>query len=415
MNDFKNEQVQIDIVRRYARPVAHLRQLCDSKRLGLVLGAGVSRNANLPDWKSLVEGITASLTARGISAADNSKESLPVQIQVLFALFRETVFALPELRELEDPYREAEVASRWRHLVHKVLYAGITDVEFAMTAHPYLARLFALSYKLPLVVSYNFDDLLERALQAHVRKLQDSHTIGYYTAWGPSFLIQEGRPVVYHPNGFLPFDLIDRYSDNIVLTEEALADQIIGFGLGEYAALLDYFCRTPCLFIGFSLEDAALRTLLRQSVHRSPGIVHYCVRWVPDRSMSEAQMRHIRETNFDLFNIVTLFLTNEDLSALLDMVAVLPETQINDRFRVAGRPRTYRYYIADRFLWERHRRYRGCAESKWSTSGSPLARQPLRSRVPSSAMLNETKSIFGSWIRFGSRMAASKRREEGFT
>ena len=136
---------------------------------------------------------------------------------------------------------------------------------------------------------------------------------------GAEFLLQEGRPVVYHPNGFLPFDLVDRYSDNIVLTEEALSDQIIGFGVGEYATLLDYFSRTPCLFIGFSLEDPALRTLLRQAVRRSPGSVHYYVRYVPDHDMSQEQMQDIRETNFDLFNVVTLFLTNEDLEACLSL------------------------------------------------------------------------------------------------
>lgn len=311
------ENCRRQIVQRYARPVAHLRQLCDTKRLGLVLGAGVSLDANLPSWATLVDGVAELLSRQGVSASGSERESLPVRIQMLFAHFKENIFSLKDLAQFEETYREAEVAARWRRLVHEILYANVPDIERAISDHPYLEVLGALAYKLPLVVSYNFDDLLERALANHVRNLRDSRTIGYYTAWGPNFLLQEGRPVVYHPNGFLPHDLIDRYSDNIVLTEEALSDQIIGFGLGEYAALLDYFSKTPCLFLGFSLEDQALRTLLRHTVRRSPGVVHYYVRYVRNDELSDEQMRQIRETNFDLFNVVTLFLTNEELHALL--------------------------------------------------------------------------------------------------
>lgn len=341
-----DNQILVEIVRRYAKPIAHLRQLCDTKQLGMVLGAGVSKDSKLPSWQDLVADVRASLASRGISAAGSEKESLPTQIQVLFTRFRDSVFFASELQTLEQSYREAEVAARWRRLVHEILYRGVKDVESAITDHPYLGVLAALAYKLSLVISYNFDDLLERALAKHAKQLQDSHTIGYYTAWGPNFLLQEGRPVVYHPNGFLPFDLVDRYSDNIVLTEEALSDQIIGFGVGEYATLLDYFSRTPCLFIGFSLEDPALRTLLRQAVRRSPGSVHYYVRYVEDHDMSQEQMQDIRETNFDLFNVVTLFLTNEDLEALLELVAVVPEPELYDTFELAQQPWKHLYYVA---------------------------------------------------------------------
>jgi len=346
MNLNIDSQVHVDVLRRYAKPIAHMRQLCDSRRLGLVLGAGVSLDAALPGWKQLVAGVREALAAQGIVAIGSEKESLPTQIQVLFARFRDSVFAAQELQTLEQAYKEAEVAARWRRVVHGILYRGVKDVETAIKNHPYLEVLAALAYRLPLVVSYNFDDLLERALAIHAKRLQDSHTVGYYPAWGPNFLLQDGRPVVYHPNGFLPFDLVDRYSENIILTEEALSDQIVGFGLGEYATLLDYFSRTPCLLIGFSLEDTALRTLLRQSVRRSPGSIHYYVRFIEDNSLTDDQMRDIRETNFDLFNVVTLFLTTEDLRALLELVAVAPETQLYDTFGIADQPPRYLYYVA---------------------------------------------------------------------
>ncbi len=335
------------LVKRYAREVAHLRQLFEAKRMGLVLGAGVSKAADLPNWNNLIDGVATELGNLGITIAGLETKALPVQTQIMFSRFREQTFDDVDVRKLSQPFKDAEVAARWRRLVHRILYSGVDSIEVKIDKHPYLDVLAALAFRIPLVISYNFDDLLERTLARHVARLQHSHTVGYYAAWGPNFLLQDDRPVVYHPNGYLPFDLIDRYSDNVVLTEEALSDQIIGYGLGEYATLLDYVTTRSCLFIGFSLNDSAQRTLLRQAVHRAPGNVHYFVQFLDGKTkVSEQEMRDLRETNFDLFNVVTLFLDSQDYRTLFELVAVSSNDRFDDAFFKAGRSEVYRYYVA---------------------------------------------------------------------
>jgi hypothetical protein len=315
--------------------------------MGLVLGAGVSTAANLPNWNDLIEGVATELGKLGLTIAGLETKAVPVQTQIMFSRFREQTFNDIDVRELSQPYKDAEVAARWRKLVHKILYSGVDSIEEKIDNHPYLDVLAALAFRIPLVISYNFDDLLERALARHVARVRHSHTIGYYAAWGPNFLLQDDRPVVYHPNGYLPFDLIDRYSDNVVLTEEALSDQIIGYGLGEYATLLDYVTTRSCLFIGFSLNDSAQRTLLRQAVHRAPGNVHYYVQFLDDKTkVTEQEMADLRETNFDLFNVVTLFLDSRDCRTLFELVAISSDDDFDDAFFKAGRPEVYRYYVA---------------------------------------------------------------------
>src|ERR1700738_3704915 len=45
------------VLKRYARPIVHMRSQITSKRFGLVLGAGVSKPLGFPDWRELVDRI----------------------------------------------------------------------------------------------------------------------------------------------------------------------------------------------------------------------------------------------------------------------------------------------------------------------------------------------------------------------
>ena len=114
---------------------------------------------------------------------------------------------------------------------------------------------------------------------------------------------------------------------------------------GNFAVLLDYFSRSPCLFVGFSLTDPGLRSMLRQASRRSPGTVHYYVRYCHSGRPSVAEQEEAREANFNLFNMVTLFLNSDEIKALFELLSMEDEA-VNDVFIRAGIPRVYRYYIA---------------------------------------------------------------------
>ena len=249
----------------------------------------------------------------------------------------------PDVEAVDASYRDAEIASRWRKLVHDVLYAGVENIKSLLDAHPYMDALSAVSQNLPLVVSYNFDDLLERALSDRASRQTEKSTVGYYSSWGANFVIQDDRPVVYHPNGYLPFNLIDRYSDSVVLTEEALSDQAIDYSLGGYATLFDQYAKQPCLFLGFSLTDASMRNLLRQAVRRSPGNVHYYIKYVRDDDTRNYE--DIIETNFDLFNMVTLPLNSAEIRCLLDLISIDQDEIFEDICHEVNCPSCFKYYV----------------------------------------------------------------------
>jgi hypothetical protein len=345
------ESDAVDLIRRYPRPIAHMRQLVKKRKLGLALGAGVSRSAKLPDWIKLLGKIGAKIEQlQGTPGANITTQSAPMQAQILLSRYRQYRETQGDLANIEASHREAVVASDWRSLVRDALYERVTDpqkpldqttIKQEVDNHEYLSNLARLARQVPIVVNYNFDDLLERALASN----PPPDTLGYYPAWGPTLVVQDDRPVVYHPNGYVPFDLAERCSEQIVLTEEAISDQIIDSFAGSYQLLLDYYSRSSCLFLGFSLADAGLRSMLRQSARRSPGTVHYYIRYA-DSNSSIDEKAEATNANFELFNMITLYLDSSDIATLLRLIAEVGDDELNDYFFKADAPTEYFYCLA---------------------------------------------------------------------
>lgn len=340
----ETNNIRVALVQRYGRAIAHMRQLADTRKLGLALGAGVSQSAGFPSWNQLLDRVTKHLAKLGIVGRDLGAESEPMRAQILFSRFREHQLLEPELADDDASHHEAIIATRWRDVLRDALYRDLGDLDGLVERHAYLKDLAALAFRTPVVVTYNFDDMLERALSHS--EIRPSGTIGYYSAWGPNFVVHDERPVIYHPNGYIPEQAIDRYSEQVVLTEESLSDQIIDSIMGNYGLLLDYYCKSPCLFVGFSLSDPGLRSMLRQSERRAPGTVRYYVRYRHEGLPSKSDTEETSTANFDLFNMVTLHLNDEEIGTLLEMIASDDDDRFKDAFAQAGVPYTYRYYVA---------------------------------------------------------------------
>jgi len=338
-------EIHVDIVRRYGRAIAHMRQLSQRRHLGLALGAGISQSASLPNWNDLIARLTREIEARAtVKGPDLGGETAPMQAQILQSRFRKFVESGTAFPTVAVNHRDGVIATEWRKLLRDSLYHTIADPDAVVDGHPYFKELAALAFNVPVVVTYNFDDFLERALVQSSRRPHG--TIGYYSAWGPHFVVQQDRPVVYHPNGYIPFQAIDRYSEEVILTEEALSNQIIDAARGSFGLLVNYFGTSPCLFIGFSLTDPGMRSVLRQATRASPGTIHYYVRYCGSGAPPLAEQEEASQANFDLFNMVTLYLNGDEIKALLELLSMDDEDTLNDVFVRAGVSRRYFYYIA---------------------------------------------------------------------
>ncbi len=202
------------------------------------LGAGVSSDFLLLDWKELVRKV---LATKGIVSNGSSLESE-------VAGFRYKFF-----HDNKDGYLD---------IVQKELYSNLKKPTFekirAINTLGAIAALVMASKRggVSKIITLNFDDLLEVYLEYH----------GFITAsiYDPIHWEQNADVVVYHPHGFLPSRSKMQRSKDIVFDLVSYG-QIFVRGSGWRNIALSILRTHTCLFIGLSGEDMNFMSLLHDS------------------------------------------------------------------------------------------------------------------------------------------------------
>lgn len=314
-------------------------------RLGLCLGAGVSTDFRIPSWKSLIQRIAEHPSVQGVEMLKVS-ESLTAQSQFLYQRYLQ--LEPNKHRDGEDEIvRARRVGTGWLHIVHECLYRGAKTSDEELQQHPYLWSLLPLIKKSALTINYNFDDTIERALYLFNR-LGGAGTDdkGFEVVWQPLSQFRRNYGVIYHPNGFLPLQTIDGFSEQIVFMEQEFADQLVDVSAGHYMSLLNHLSKNTIVFLGLSLSDSTLKHLLRISARNNPGNFHYHVHWCGEQKPTPDEQEAIRKANFSIYNLVTLFFTTEEIKELAKLlVADADEFNAYCDDEVNGVRTEYRYYL----------------------------------------------------------------------
>jgi hypothetical protein len=331
-----------EIFAEYPRAIAHMHRQLRSRRFGLILGSGVSKPLGFPNWKDLIKRIAEDPSVCGVDLiATLQDKPLPLQAQILFKRFCERTG-----KEVAGNWPESDaqriVRARWRNLVHDCLYRDVQTDPTALrnSVYGHFARVVKDS---PMTVTYNFDDSLERLILDDRSQQEEETTRGYETVVDARLQFQRDSAIIYHPNGFLPYNLLDNPSEHVVLTEDSFGDQLIETMSGHFASLVNHLSKNTCLFLGLSLEDQTLRHILRQHARMNPGHVHYYVQFV-NEPPSEETRKAERDANFGVFNLVTLFLDRDGLASLGRLIVAAQE-DILEVGRQAGQRTGYIFYV----------------------------------------------------------------------
>ena len=234
----------------------------------------------------------------------------------------------------------------WRNIIHKELWRDFKDASLVKDFHPYIEPYINIIKRSSLTINYNFDDILQTLINE--RRTQDEIDEGkklYETVYDARFQFHLNAGIIYHPNGYLPKKLIEGASDNLVFSEDSFADQLIASMSGHYSTLLHHLSKNTCFFVGLSLDDSTLKHLLRQSATINPGHYHYYVAYTKDKSkISHNQIRAIKESNFEMYNLITLFLDDSDIKNIGELIQ-LKEDAFEDECKVANVERKFVYYL----------------------------------------------------------------------
>ena len=244
--------------------------------VSLVLGAGVSIDSGLPDWASLLDSLFVRLLTRDLAEGSDIRDE-------------EIDSIVKRLKDVDDP--SPLMTARY---LRKGLNDSPTDTSDSfyttvgdelykrskrrVRADTWIKALAKMTHprrtgaKIKAVVTYNFDDLIEKEL----------------TNTGDLFrsIFREGdiptsdELPIYHVHGFLPentepYDQLEE--SKLVFSEEGYHEIYVDSYHWSNLVQLNLYRESTCLFVGLSLTDPNLRRLLEISARRASNQRHFAL------------------------------------------------------------------------------------------------------------------------------------------
>lgn len=337
-----------DLLRQYPRAVVHLRSQVRKQRFGTILGAGISIDFGAPPWEKLVKDIASDPDVDAREVAEGAAfmgMAPPYQTEILYQKFR-TAF-LEKLTDLSPAEQQNTTTAAWLTICQKYLYkTPAIDIDTELPKHPYMEALIPLVQNSDLTVNFNFDDYLERALALRKRE-KDKGNRGFEVVTDPWPQFRRQDCVIYHLHGYVPAGLMEKTVDRFVFSEASYSKQYVGARGHDSSFLLTHLARKTCLLVGCSLE-AELRNVLMRGAETNPGNFHYYCHWVRNKEgLSDIEKKLISETNFKVYNLITLFLTSSEIRLLLKLIneAEISDGKLKDLATRSAVPLKYTFYM----------------------------------------------------------------------
>lgn len=174
---------QTELLAMHPKPIAHMWHQIQEHRFGLVLGAGISINLDLPGWDDLISRIAADPEVQGRSILNDQKQRQATSVaEILFQHFASRVISN------NRAITQGEVRRMWRDVVRRQLYKNVRKQDATyLSQHPYMRYYLPLIRHIPMTVTYNFDNFIERFLEVErdARGSSGERDKPYEVIWRP--------------------------------------------------------------------------------------------------------------------------------------------------------------------------------------------------------------------------------------
>ncbi|MCV0370230.1 SIR2 family protein [Filomicrobium sp.] len=309
----------IERQQRLGRFLSHLFQRLADGRLNLVVGAGISIDAGVPAWTPLLKRLATRSPALAADLDQHHASGLAPEYLGQIIYHRH---CSDWEGDAEPHLKNAVIKHEWVKSIHTAIYQDVPDTtEKILAEHPYLSGLRDLVRKVPLVINFNFDDILSDALSHQAVHTTATGDRSFTVTWNPPLVDRPKTTTIYHVNGYLPRVTLKKRSPELVFTEDSFAAALSRAPevSGEYLFLR--FVQNTMLIIGHSLGDNSLKNYLRRNRNQAPANHHYMIHWLKSGDeISPARQTDIFEANLELYNLITIFLTSQEISELLDLL-----------------------------------------------------------------------------------------------
>lgn len=306
-------QLPVWITHMWQRRIEH-------SRLGLVLGAGVSNDADIPMWSELVERLmtAASFPSDRMEAHKNDGVTPALLAEMVYRRHFDSETRVHS--EMPPKFRRYQVDASWCVRIHACLYETVLGRTFSeiTKSHVYLEPLAELICKSQFAVTFNFDDIVDEAVIAYADKGKGQNP---EVIIRPKIETRKDAPVIYHINGKLPREELRGRSEHVLLTEDAFADILLSPNSQDAEFMINQFAVKTFLLLGISLTDNSLKNLLRSSAKRNPANHHFIVYFEEEAQPRSKEVRQdLFDANLHVYNLISIFLTRNEIKALLQML-----------------------------------------------------------------------------------------------
>lgn len=332
------------MLEQHTRPIVHMRRQFEAGRFCLVFGTGLTQQVGIPGWNKLNELIAMDDRVTGEQLLgrpteekvdeflqNESRDTIvklltgagpeeTITTQKLYEHFKRRRYQREDLQNHNTPKLESDIYREWKDIISEKLYKEALQEEKILDNHSYLENFLEIIRNTPLTITYNFDDVIEMSLKFEKNVKDDDR--GYESVTDIRVLPRRANAVIYHPNGYIPRNKMEEKDPEIVLSEQEFANRMIELATGQYNSILHVFSRNTCLFIGLSLRDSILKNLLKQSAMIAPGNYHYYVHHCGGgKKLTVEEQEAIRSTSFETYNLITLFLNDEEISSMGKLIS----------------------------------------------------------------------------------------------
>lgn len=269
----KNEET---LTKENERKINELSKAYKDQKVVLFLGAGVSIDAGIPLWDELVNRLLLRMINLKLEEENKNEENERLQkklfsqedIKKITKLFQsQEDTPLMQMRYIKAALEE----DKYYDIVHDELYREITNVNTELLDA--IAKISApriLHKGLESIVTYNFDDLLEKNL--------DQKGIEYNVIQKDHKMPVNNKLNIYHVHGYLPQDenMKDERAELIFSEEDyhrVYGDSYCWSNMAQVKAFQD----NVCLFVGCSLTDPNLRRLLDSAMRHPDKPRHFAI------------------------------------------------------------------------------------------------------------------------------------------
>lgn len=320
INKITSNSFEVEWKKHRKNQLNELKKRFNNDELALFLGAGISLDAKIPTWDTLISNLMVSLIDELIEKNTDDKQKIE-----LSSFEKELLIQNIKSQSSNSPLQLVRfirngLGKSFQEKLRTILYAKCdNDTSKLLQAITNLSVSSRNTIGLQGIITYNFDDLLEK-------NFNEKKVIKFSSIYKETDTSSKKELPIYHVHGFLPRDTHDDddLNDNIneknnflVFSEEGYHDLILDPYHWANLVQLNFLKEYTCLFIGTSMTDPNVRRLLEISKRKSSENKHYVI--FERQSFNKIKHDHkesVNTNNIDLFAEVHQAMKEEELSEL---------------------------------------------------------------------------------------------------